>query len=120
MNRECSCFVIGVPQIFEELNSVPRQEKGWEPLRYSLQNGETGTGLVGIYSSEMKKTVDTPCECFYCFFLGKWKLQLYDLQMNNSFQPYLKGNKPKGTKQTNIIYQSTDPFMAIFGATSTK
>ena len=31
-SRNCSCFMIGVPQIFKELNSVPRYKKGWEPL----------------------------------------------------------------------------------------
>ena len=34
MNRKFSCFVIGVPQIFKELDSVPRYKKGWEPLPY--------------------------------------------------------------------------------------
>ena len=34
MNRKFLCFVIGVPQIFKELDSVPRFKKGWEPLGY--------------------------------------------------------------------------------------
>ena len=34
MSRKCSCFEIGVPRKFEELNSVPRYNKGWEPLPY--------------------------------------------------------------------------------------
>ena len=31
-NRNCSCFVIGVSQIFKELNSVPRYKIGLETV----------------------------------------------------------------------------------------
>lgn len=94
-------------------STIPREEPYGHSDMLELQKGETGRWLVGIDSFEMKKTVGTSCECFYILFEWEWKFQLYDMQINNSFQPYLIGKKPKGAKQSNIIYKSTDNFMAL-------